>query len=392
MKIKLTILSLLTLLPQLIISQINFKYSENFTAVCGYEGFDIYGSPDEPYVYVSNDSIHILDAFESQCCPKFAFQISDITNDSIYVTLTDTAYLACPCTCNWGVTMNIGKASSKELKISYKGNWYSIVPDDYKPFIVDSKKYTNVTSCIFGQGTFITEFVMERDGEDSNMVDNYFSRSYYPYRNSEEYFYEVNGKVFFVDYIRSILVYDFMLSTGDSVEVGDPDIHSYKLIVDSVKYLDYGDNELRKTLYLGIEGSYTFSIWVEGIGDLHDPLGYWQDIILNGCSSAFACCSVDGRLLYRSPYYPDCGLFSSVDATSVNDFKISPNPAVDRIFVEGNLNGQMNYQILTMEGFVEMEGALESVISLNLCSGVYLFVLKENNKVIKTEKLVVDCH
>lgn len=173
----------------------------------------------------------------------------------------------------------------------------------YQFFLEEGKKWRSVVNCTLQDTTYI----FEQKITSENFTNSTFSRRYYLHPNDKFiYIQENDGRIYYVDNRYKVMIYDFTLHSGDSVEVAGYDFNTITLYVDSVTYLQCEDEALRKTLYLSGNGK---RIWVEGIGDISSPLGYWFPLPDNGCFTNFACCWKNDELLYRSKNYPDCANF-----------------------------------------------------------------------------------
>ena len=170
----------------------------------------------------------------------------------------------------------------------------------YQYLLEVGKKWRSVVDCTLQDSTYLHETEIKPE----NLTGSIFSYRFYPdTTNKLIYFQENSGRVTYFDNRCSIQIYDFTVNAGDSVEVAGCDFTLNKLYVDSVSYLTYEDDALRKTIYLSGNGNV---VWVEGIGDIASPLGYWMPLTDNGCFANFACCWKNDELLWRSGYYPDC--------------------------------------------------------------------------------------
>ena len=72
--------------------------------------------------------------------------------------------------------------------------------------------------------------------------------------------------------------------------------------------------------------------------------------------------------------------------------KIYPNPASDKIFVEGINQENLNAEFITLEGRVILNKNINSDNSidiLGLNSGIYFVTIKSNQTKIYTQKIIV---
>ncbi len=562
-------------------SQVNCQFSNNYSAVCKLDD-----DPDitQTSVFIQNDSIIIEDVLYNQCCPQFALCISEVENDTLYVTFTDTASIFCTCMCYFDIIINAGKFHSNITRINYNGKCHSFLPHDYKPLIQVGKKWnslrlipglentqptllehtidSNQTQAFCWNGKFyhevkakyiyhgdyvkpsdsITKYIREENGKvyivdqgideenscdealiydftldvgdtvtlgfegikyvavpieiseiqgrrcialadltepemsvytiwiegvgdlrglfnsteslyilgatnvltccgindtliyqneeypdcgirppyqffiqegktwttvtncfidtdtsytsevtisENNMQGNPYAMRFYPDTNYKDYYYqEENRKVYYNQEDEKFLIYDFTKNSGDSIKVGNSFYkEDFNLYVDSVNYIKYEDNNLRKTLYLSGDMN---AIWIEGIGDIKSPLESWIPILPCGCVPDFACCSLNGELLYQNPLYPNCGKTSLFISNQYNQIKIFPNPTNGLIEIQG-LTGEnrFEYVILNILGKVEQKGKIKPTIYLNLNDGLYLLKIKNGIEEIKIVKLVI---
>lgn len=255
----------------------------------------------------------------------------------------------------------------------------------YQFFIQEGKVWTTVINCTMFEDT---SYKHNDSITGNNMNFSLFAMRYYPYPGIEnEYFQEENGRVYYKQEDIKFLIYDFTKEAGDSVKVGNPNEIQYHLFVDSVKYIKYADTNKRKTLYLSGDFNTT---WIEGIGDINSPLGYWLPLPDNGCFSDFACCTLNGKLIYQNPKYPNCGINTSIFKGNSNQIQIYPNPSNGLLKISGfEENSNFNYFIYNTIGKLIQQGNIKPTLNLNLSKGLYMFIINSGDKIVKTEKLLV---
>ena len=105
--------------------------SDNFSAICIGEIGDENQSTT-PAIIVENDSVIIQYIQHEQCCAEFGLKISEVINDTLYVTFSDTAIYLCDCMCNFSVRISAIKSVSQTLKIYYNGVVYNLNASDIK--------------------------------------------------------------------------------------------------------------------------------------------------------------------------------------------------------------------------------------------------------------------
>ena len=105
--------------------------SDNFRANCIGEIGDENQSTT-PIITIENDSVIIRQTKYEQCGADFALRISEIINDTLYVTFSDTATLQTDCMCNFAVRIKAVKSVSQTLKVYYNGIVYNLNASDVK--------------------------------------------------------------------------------------------------------------------------------------------------------------------------------------------------------------------------------------------------------------------
>jgi len=105
-------------------------FSDNFSANCIGEEIRSTNQSSNPKITIENDSVIIRDTKYWQCCPVFALKISEVINDTLYVTFSDMADELCDCMCNFAVRISAIKSVSQTLKVYYNGVVYNITPTD----------------------------------------------------------------------------------------------------------------------------------------------------------------------------------------------------------------------------------------------------------------------
>ncbi|MFC2138557.1 T9SS type A sorting domain-containing protein [Bacteroidota bacterium] len=285
-------------------------------------------------------------------------------------------------------TMNVLTCCSLNDTMIYQNEEY---PDcglkpPYQFFIQEGKTWITIVNCFIDSDT---SYKSEVAISESNMNYNVYAMRFYPDTNFKDYYYhEANGKVFYNQEDDRFLIYDFAINPGDSIKVGNPNESEFNLFVDSVNYLKYEDDNLRKTLYLSGDMNTT---WIEGIGDINSPLEYWKPILPGGCVPNFACCLLNDKLIYQDPQYPNCGdTISSISNKMNNQIRIYPNPSYGFIEFQGITDkDDLNYFIFNTLGQIELQGKVSSTLGLNLNEGFYLLIIKNGYKVYRTEKLII---
>lgn len=159
--------------------------------------------------------------------------------------------------------------------------------DDYVPFVEKWKKWHVLG---FNEGPAIPydyEF-----GQSESVIDG---KTYYPlYLKTGEgtnwekslrfyLFREENRRVYLYDYetAQEHCVYDFTLEVGDTFDIGWGD-EADRCVVTKVDYIDVKGSKLKTITFSsvnpadGCEPEHKDHTWVEGIGDLSQPIAGWK--------------------------------------------------------------------------------------------------------------------
>ena len=106
--------------------------SDNFSAKCKNNAGEYGDQSTTPVITIENDSVIIKHINIWQCCPIFALKFSEVINDTLYVTFSDTATAQCDCMCNFEVRISTIKSVSQTLKVHYNGVVYDLNASDIK--------------------------------------------------------------------------------------------------------------------------------------------------------------------------------------------------------------------------------------------------------------------
>jgi len=98
--------------------------SNNFSANC--IGATSENQTTTPVIAIENDSVIIQHIIYENCCAEFALRISEVINDTLYVTFSDTEIEKCRCMCNYTVRIRAIKSVSQTLKVYYNGVVYDL--------------------------------------------------------------------------------------------------------------------------------------------------------------------------------------------------------------------------------------------------------------------------
>ncbi|MBN1187677.1 MAG: T9SS type A sorting domain-containing protein [Bacteroidales bacterium] len=394
MKKKYLLTAMITLFSLTINCQITYHFSEDFSAEC-----DFSKSASQTHIFKHQDSIIIEDVIYEQCCPKFALQISDIVNDSLYVNFYDTAFNKCDCMCYFNVRINAGKCLLPEITIIYNGATYILA--DYDSLVVESRLWSNLSG---GYGSEVVECCRKTTYlkfETDPYVNTPFEKQVLASTDSLETWQKIGNiketdkKIYFRDINnKQGLLYDFGASVGDLIKIVNyslninPDTLIAEVVdIDTLEYLgiDRKRFEVRDTF------SDQSDFWIEGIGSVKGLLNPCLE--LEGGFRELLCVHDNERLIYKNEERGVCFMEDTVtfiETKEFSDFRIFPNPSNGFIRVESNSEQDYNYAIYNTVGQLMDQGKLKQVVQLELNQGVYVITIYDKQKVVYRQKILIE--
>lgn len=190
-----------------------------------------------------------------------------------------------------------------------------------------------------------------------------------------------------------VLLYDFNLFTGDTF--GAFDVTSNYIIIN-------GENHKRIILSrYSEEHQLTFTqTWIEGVGSPAHPFrpafNMYNGLSGSGGHSINLVCSFqDGQHVYGNS---DCSLdmlSTNENIISSTEVSFAPNPVVNEVTINSELMFQnASFKLYNVQGQLvrdinNLSGNKITINRENLSTGLYFVQLFENNKLIKSSKLMV---
>ena len=261
--------------------------------------------------------------------------------------------------------------------------------------------------------------------------DNYFATAYYCNRVSKYYVRESDSKDkiylrYVMDYFppdsvtAEILVMDLSLNVGDTLntkswlECSSLGVKpAPRIMIDSIFYMD--GRKMMRTSCMAEFQSYGFGIikdtlyFIEGVGpSMGIGYAYYATEALYGdggilplwtiSPSVWCHFSDSTRDFHYTNYYSinyalgpeDCG-YSEIIGIRERErpaTEIYPNPAQDKITIDGTFSPQSRYRIISSDGKTALDGTLSNgsntITIADLRKGIYLISIEDNgNKTIK---------
>ena len=183
------------------------------------------------------------------------------------------------------------------------------------------------------------------------------------------------------------LLYDFTASVGDTLRIGD---FAEEMVLDSISMVQIGDVDRRK-FWFGLEYDNlgrprAKETWVEGIGSDYGLLwtGYFN--VFDGWH-CLLCFHQNGELVWENPEYGTC-TFDGVEETKESGISIYPNPAKDRVIVEGIEAAEVEVYNALGQVVKTIQGTNEISVA-DLPQGVYLLRIADAEGKVYTNKIMI---
>lgn len=220
------------------------------------------------------------------------------------------------------------------------------------------------------------------------------------------YLRQDGNRIYLLQGDREILLYDFGLAVGGTIELAINAGFNYISRLDSIRDITI-QNSVRKIYYLteypaSYPGTKNREVWIEGIGSISNGLLRQTMFGLTGESYhdyQLLCFHQNVTLIYQSKDYKNC-YYDIVDGISdlssaPEDFQIFPNPGSGKFTLK--LKGDQSVfhvEIINVAGLVikEFNSNYNSPLIIDLSEqkkGIYFLRLRTENGLI-TKKIILD--
>jgi hypothetical protein len=311
------ILGLIAITHLSVFSQPDYYNSDNYSAYCN----ELTGSKSTlAHVYLRNDSIIIKDEIYNQCCPGFELKISEIDNDTLFVSFIDTATIVCDCMCDYDITLNAGEFLDESLTLIYNGKTFKL--NSYDSIMVESKVWSNLSG---GYGVemveccYSTTFLKIENDPFINTVDE---KQILVSTDSMQTWTKIGNikesdkKIYFRDLENNQgLLYDFGAKIGDIINIVN---YAQSIVLDTITVRV---NNIDTIDYLGIPRQRF---------EVQDTLGGQKDYWITGIGS------IKGLL---NPCLEIDGGFRELLCVYDNDFQIYQNTDRMKCYMENHSTG-----------------------------------------------------
>ena len=185
--------------------------------------------------------------------------------------------------------------------------------------------------------------------------------------------------------IEEILIYDFSLSTGDSISIGYMPEYYH---IDSITSVEI-NGTTRNKYWISQEDYDWNDTWIEGIGS---NKGIVQGMMLIGGWSWFLCMSDYGELIYMNPNYESCYLITGINEIDNPIINIYPNPAKESLHIKNNQKIEItSIKIVNANGQIikHFDSRKTHLDISEICSGLYFLEISyKNGQLIK--KVIIE--
>lgn len=399
-----TILPCLFFLLSALNTQANHTHSGNYKATC-VTTMNFFAEPT--HAYFEEDSLIIDFSLYGQCCPEWDFQISKLTNDTLFLSFADTSEMVCDCDCDFNIRINAGKFENQDIKINLNEKWLVLQPADYKPLLESYKIWNSLQFAPYFENETKTNFEESIDSTWYSPIC-WNGKSYHKVTTTaitinedfdtaevtSKFIREENGKVFYIDTTdnkfsgcNEALLYDFSANANDTLIIG---YDSIPYIISPTVALVLSDRRAYSLKDLSDPELSTVATWIEGIGDLRGIFNSTLSLAIEGYTNLLTCCSDKEGFIYQNSSYPDCGKTLVSPPNTLVDIQVFPVPAKNLLQIQGiDIPSEYNYKVIDMNGKILISDKLSNQFYLDLPNGIYILKIIDDSNIIYQNKLII---
>lgn len=189
---------------------------------------------------------------------------------------------------------------------------------------------------------------------------------------------------------KSILLYDFSLEEGDTVQLyGDNGIKYTVLQTDSI---ELHNGEVRKRWVFSLQHYYENATWIEGIGNITIDLLNPGDFDGSTTTTLLLCSYENQELVYMNDEYNTC-LLNWVNITETNNETIGvfPNPAKDHITISAEPGAKSEVRMYNIQGGLLLKKQIENHETIDISHfdpGLFFVRIVDNKNNASSFKIV----
>ena len=221
-----------------------------------------------------------------------------------------------------------------------------------------------------------------------------------PFRNGEQFTRKVGNKVFRWTINGDILLYDYSLDIGDTVDYSVKRIEN-RFVITSVDSVDLFGKLKKRIKLRGIEHKQPDE-WIEGFGSTYNNYFKPGELPIVGNGGSWSVCLMDGETgdywqrqsdslpCLLKEYEISCEMITSTSDHQAEAFKVVPNPimsGVDRIRIEG-VEDYREIVLIGVNGSRLIRTTIRKLNEEALSPGVYMIKIRDGSS-HRTAKLLV---
>jgi hypothetical protein len=207
------------------------------------------------------------------------------------------------------------------------------------------------------------------------------------FQGINRFFREENNRIFEFYLSADMLLYDFNLKVLDSIKIpGSTSTFAKMVVVEEMDSTILLNGEKRRTFALDCPGfGEVTPIWIEGISSTLGFLSVYDcDFPVN---TTLLCFYKNNSLLYMNPEVNEC-LPSSLIKVQQQPFVLKPNPALDKIEIQGIIQFD-RINIFSSSGLKISKNTNENILDISkLAFGIYIIELESNGKSLGKQKFI----
>lgn len=330
-------------------------------------------------------------------------------SDTLFITIQDTSKLLCLADCAYWSTYRLFGLSDSNYVINIDSNNYQIdrfFPTRYPYFAPIGAKWYYSAS---GQGAAPTDseyylYESKKDTIVGKQTCKKLEITYYRYQGDSVkieplFVYSTKNKVYYFNpqYNRFLLLYDFDVAIGDTLEFFIPDTSlivndsTFRLVVDSTTWFTGNYERLKSVHTSPLDSWWYWDGYIEEVGS--DFLMLPQpSSIFPGWDGPLRCYVENAYTINLTNLPCDYRLISGLnESDSKMEFKVFPNPATGLLKLEVNNRIKINkIRLYSNSGELVKDFAPQQRL-LNiesLAKGVYILELTSENAKLSKKLLV----
>ncbi len=194
------------------------------------------------------------------------------------------------------------------------------------------------------------------------------------------------------------MMYDFNLLPGDTFTTTNYAIGGcpVELLLTSIDTVILENGEARQRFNFGY-GGYNEEQWIAGIGSLNGLINVGLYLCYFDLYRELNCCHLDDELIYQSPSYDNCIVYTVgiAEKESGIKHKVYPNPFYQELIVEFDYTPLQSYQIQLFNSYgqvvidkMDIKSGKVIINGCHLPSGIYFYRLLNEGIVIASGQFV----